>query len=548
MIQFNFDWHDGLNQFILALVAAMLPVQLWLLLFRNKPVWSGRLFVRLGLNTLLWLAVLAFVLQPSWFTNRAGRTAVLFGEDVSDAFRQAVKDSLPQLREIELNAPSDIEKLSSIDSLLLAGQSYTGPVLNNLLLTDTRPVLKWIPFHPVNTLYNLEWKAVLRKGEMQTVSGFIESDREQQLRLCFAGRTIDSTKLFKGRQSFRLQAPAFVQGRSMFTVNLGEKVLDTLYFFARPTEPLVFQFIQESPDFESRNLATWLGKNGHAVSYTTTLSKDLESKQTINITKKEADIVVADPVNASGALVKKALAAGRSVLFINVADPLADVSRVNAALGTRFALKRTSQQEAVPVFSGLTAFPYQFVASGRQLTVPDLPVAVEKQKGQVAISLLNETFPLALAGDSLVYQKVWNSLLATIHPSLKDNITVQAPVVSGLPADINLNNFTKLPTPFKVGNDTIFPSRSALNNLSYHASYRPRQTGWVSLADSSKSELFVENLASFHHEQLQDFIKTYSAEDASVISSGQIRHQPSPWFWLGLMMICLTAVWMETKL
>jgi hypothetical protein len=447
-----------------------------------------------------------------------------------------------------LNEYTDIAKLSSVDSLVVAGQSFSDQVFNNLLVADTKPVLKWMPYHTINTVYDPEWKAVLRKGEIQVVSGSIESDGGHQLRLCFAGQTIDSTRLIKGVQRFQLQAPAFVQGQSFFTVNLGEAVLDTIRFFARPTEPLVFQFVQESPDFESRNLATWLGKNGHSVLYTTTLSKDLDSKQTINTTKKEADIIVADPVNASASVVKKALAAGKSVLFINVANPLADIGRINSALGTKFTLKRTSQRESVSVLSGLSAFPYLFTASGRLLSAPGLPVAVEKQKGQVAVSLLNETFPLVLAGDSIAYQKVWNNILAVAHPSLKNNISVRGPLVSGLTADVNLNNFTNLPAPFKIGNDTIYPAKSALNSVSYNASFRPSENGWVSLPDSAKSKVFVEKASSYSEAQLKDFIKSYSAKNSLVSTTDRIRNQPSPWFWLGLLLVCLTAVWVERKL
>ncbi|REA62789.1 hypothetical protein DSL64_07660 [Dyadobacter luteus] len=548
MIQFNFDFHDGLNQIILILLVMLLPVQLWLLLFKSKPSWNGRLYLRLGLNILLWLVTLAFVLQPFWFSDGSGRTALLFGEEVSDDFRQAVRDSLPQSRVIRLDENTDAEKLLSVDSLVVAGQSFSDKTFNNLLLTTKRPALKWIPFRQSNSVYNLHWKAVLRKGEMQTVSGNIRTDAQQQLRLSFAGRTIDSTKLSTGDNSFRLQAPAFAQGQSWFTLTMGEKVLDTLHFFARPSEPLVFQFVQQSPDFESRNLATWLGKNGHSVQYLTTLSKDLESKESINMSKKEADIIVTDPMNASGALVKKALAAGKSVLFINIANPLSDIGRINTALGTKFALKRTSQQESVTIASGLTAFPYLFSVSGRQLNAADLPVAIEKQKGKVAVSLLNETFPLMLAGDSLAYQKVWNSILALVHPSSRNNISVEAPVISGLPAEVSLNNFANLPTQFTVGSDTIFPVESALNGLSYSASFRPVETGWLSTADSSGARLFVEKQSNYSDARIRDFLNSYFQKDAAVASTDQARHQPSPWLWLGLLLGCLTAVWVETKL
>jgi hypothetical protein len=547
MIQFNFDWHDGTNQVILVLLGLLLAMQLWLLVFRYKSTLTARVYLRLGLNILLWLVVLAFVLQPFWLSSRANHIGLAFGREVTDDLREEITDSLGRGRVMDPGNARDAEALPGIDTLLLMGQSFSKQTFNNLTLAIAKPVLKWIPFYAPDQVYNLSWKAVVRKGEMQTVTGSIKSDREQQLRLCFGDITLDSVKLTKGERSFRLTAPAFVQGRSIFTLKIGNTVLDTLHFFARASKPLSFEFMLESPDFESRSLATWLGKNGHPVVYTTTLSKDLRSTQSIN-KAKTPDILITDATNASGALVKKTLAAGKSVLFINLAEPLADVSRINTALGSYFTLKRTSQQQEVVVSNGLSAFPYMFSDFARQIKVPKMPVAVEKLNGQVAVSLLNETFPLLLSGDSIAYQRVWNSVLTEVHPSLVENISVTAPVIFGMPIEIGLNNFQSLPELFRIGNDTIFPSRSPLNELSYSARFRPTQSGWISMADSSGSELFVAQQSFDEPGKMRDFISAHNKELRTKNGSDAVRHSISPWIWFSLLLVCFSAVWLETKL
>ena len=555
MIQFSFDWGNVLNQIILALAVLLLPVQLWMLVFRNKPGFSGRLALRLGLNLLLWLMVLAFILQPYTRREQASGVGLLFGKEVPAEFREMLTDSLQKAETLDLSEAQDVENLSVIDTLLIAGQDFEPDVLQTLSLSEHRPVLKWTPFYGENQLKDLSWKGILRKGEMQVLRGEINSGKDQILSLRYGDQVLDSVQLNKGSKSFKFSFPVFTEGRTATTLKLGTTTLDTVRFFARPAEPLTFQFIQDNPDFESRNLATWLGKNGHSVLYTTTLSKDIKSKQTIN-KAEEPDVVITDPGNASHGIVKKAQAAGKSVLFINLTNPVAEISRINTALGTKLAVRKTSSEETVTILPGLSALPYQFVESNHYTGLEKYPVAVERVKGSVAVSMLSETFPLMLAGDSVTYQTVWSNIIASVHPASKNNLDVNAPVYEDVQNVLKLNNFSKKPETILMGNDTIFLNYSAMNGASSDGGFRARQTGWLILSDSLKSETYVEKPCGRQSlAKLKDFVRSYAfaqnqlqyAKTDTVLSQGVKKKLPD-WAWLVLLVFCFTAVWVENKL
>lgn len=554
MMQFSFDWDSTLSLGILALVVMLLPLQLWLLIGKSKPVFTGRLFLRLFLNVLLWLAVLMFVLQPYIQREHASATGVILADEVSSSFRKKLTDSLGRSEVLNINSMQDVEGLAALDTVLLVGQNFDQKVYRTLLQSESKPVLKWVPFREVNRVYGLQWKGILRRGEKQELRGNIVSDRVQTVSLYYGDQVLDSMKLGVGQENFKLSFPAFTEGRSTAVLKLEAVAVDTIRYFARPVEPLTFQFILDNPDFETRNLATWLGKNGHSVLYSALLSKDMQSKQTIN-RAKDADVIITSPDNVSNASVKKAFSSGKSILLINLMNPQAEISNVNRTLGTSLVIRKVSAEPTVPIATGLTALPFQFVPTNRYLIDPKYPIAMERSIGTVGVSLLSETFPLLLSGDSLSYQNVWNTILASIHPASRSNIEVNAPVNQYVLTDINLNNFERKLQMLRIGADSVFVNSSTINSKSSTARFRPTEKGWVSLTDSLNSDIYVQQqAASGDALAVKDFIRSYSLGQPNINQPiSEQAHQgagrkPFDWVWFGVLILCFTLVWVERKL
>lgn len=555
MIQFDFNWSEPINLIILALALLVLPLQLWLILRAKKDnQLTPRHWLRLSLNVLLWLAVVAFIIRPYLLKKAETVTGFIVGDDIPSSYANALTDSINSLKK---TVSSDIRS-ARFDTLILAGQDFQPEIFNTILQAAPKRI-QWIPYLPEDKWQQLHWKGVVRKGEMQVVQGNVLSSKPQVLKLKYGDNVLDSIALQKGFNQFRLQFPVFTEERTLIELAMDGEIRDTIRFYARPSQKFTFQFLLDSPDFESRALANWLGKAGHAVIYAATLSKNIRSQETIN-RATDPDVVVTDAGNVDNRLVKKVLEAGKSVLFINVTKPDDEIKAINASLGTQLKVRRISVEESVSVSPGLTALPFRFVPGNRYFTSGTLPIAVERIRGKVGVSLLNETFPLQLAGDSAAYQKVWDAILAPVLPATTSNIQVQAPLFEGVDTEVTFNGFSNLSNFIKIGSDSVFLSTSPINEGSAKAFFKPTEAGWISSGDSLKMEMFVENQAPagdfYITARLTNFIKTYNSlqkklRNESGISSqhaNEVKQKLPDWLWFALIIVCFLAVWVERKL
>lgn len=556
MIEFDFYWAEPLNLLVLTFAIALLPLQLWLLFRQPGKYISARRWLRVGLNVLLWLAVIALVTRPFLISGAKTVTGIIVGKDVPQQITKALMDSLINVEKTEA---ADLQE-RDFDTLLLAGQDHEPSLSPDIMQSRRLPdAIKWIPYFPADIPRNLKWRGLVRAGETQVLHGDIQSSERQTLKLTYGGKTLDSVALHAGFNHFKLQFPVFTLGRTSVELLLGNVVSSSLPFFSRPTEQMTVQFLLDNPDFESKALANWLGKSGHAVIYSATLSKNISSSLNIN-RAKDPDIIITGADNASNVFVKKALGAGKSVLFINMTKPATEIPSINKALGTHFQVQAATSEAFVTVQPDLTALPYRFAGSNRYGQTGKYPVAVERATGKIGISLLNETFPLQLSGDSVAYRNIWNAILATIRPPAKAHVEITAPIFRGLNSQIVFNNFPKPIELFQIGADTLFPQHSVLNARTAFATFKPTETGWIASTDSLGVEVFVEEQANDVNlgkvEKLRDFVSSYSkmrqklSTGAAESSQGHngVKRKLGEWMWFGLLMCCLLAVWIESKI
>lgn len=545
MIRSDFDYTLPFNQAILLLTGA-------LLLLQCAVVWKHRLTrrftVRLALNLLLWAAIMAFIWKPYILLERSAATAVVIADNVPSAFVRPVMDSLGGAKVLQL------EKLqkSGPDTLVIIGQDFPDGFSSQIKQLKKTPLLRWIPYFPAGRLQALQWKGVVRKGEMQVISGTVSLSRKQFLKIRFGKQTLDSIALDSGLNYFNLRFPAFAQGRTAAELVLGDETLDTIRFFTRPEQKLTVRFLLNNPDFESRNLANWLGKKGHSVLFEATLSKNISTNLNFN-KARGADLLITVPANASSAVTKRALSDGKSVLFMGLYDVTRDLATINAASGTNFQVKRISNDEQVALTPALNALPFQFVQKALQQKAPHYPVMAEKSDGQVAVTLLNETFPAQLVGDSLSYQKIWNEILALARPVADSNAAWTAPSLEGHRQEMRWNNFAKLPTRVLIGKDTVFTTPSALNSASVTAYFRPLESGWVGVSEPAGAEMFVYDNSGLGNilsmEELTESARTgHMSARVTADHPGKTPARLPDWAWFGILIVVFAAVWIEQKL
>lgn len=555
MIAFDFNWSEPLNLVLILFLILLGSAQIWLLIRSSGPDLSRqKIGIRIVLNFLLWLIVAGFVLQPVFRSSTLSGKVIVAGKDVPAAEIKRVQDSL-HIREVF--SESNL-KGKTFDTLTLVGQDFSPSFFADLSQKITTSVIiNRIPYFADDQIQTISWNGITRKGQVQRITGSVNSSDSQWVKVKFGNQTLDSTKLEKGIQSFNLSFPVFTEKRTKVDLYLGEGRHESIKFFARPLPPLTFQFILDNPDFENRSLATWLGNRGNSVEISTNLSKDIRSKLTLNKIGT-ADVIITNPQNASSNQVKKALAAGKSILFINLSNGLSDVAEINKALGTKFQTKKTSNEEALPVIGELTKLPFDFAKSNAYLTVPKYPVAVEKISGKVAVSLLNETFPTLLNGDSISYGNIWTSVIAAIHPAYQSNVEVTSPLYKGFKTDLKFNNLVNNPASMLLGSDTLHLNYSAINKQSANTGYIPSDSSWLTLSDNTELNVSDSlNFNDYYKSKIVDqFVKSRAQQQSELndvvkISDSAIQHlnenRIPDWIWFLMFVVCFSALWLEPK-
>ncbi|MBA4852736.1 hypothetical protein [Emticicia sp. BO119] len=542
------------NWILYACISIVLLIQLWLLI-QAKSLPKKRLYIRLGLNIIVWLLIFFFIFQPEWKYTTDTNKILLTATNIPATYTQKIKDSLHisesfNSRDFNKATAKNPHLIKQSGNIYLLGQDFSSQTLSQL----SQKKLNWLPYYSSNQLQDLQWKGIVRKGDIQEVNGKIAVDETKTLSIRYGIQVLDSLTLQKGFNSFHFSFPAFTIGQTEAFLALDNEPLQAIHFYSHQPTPFSILFILENPDFESKNLSEWLGKNNHRVEIVTTIAKDAQSKVSINKTSQtkgfNPDLIITDPGNTTHPLVKKALADGKSVLFINCVSPEQDIKKINQALGTNWRIKKISNEQFITINENLTALPYNFEDKINQKSINNYPIAVQKKVGKVGLSLLNETFPLKLSGDSLGYNKIWYSVFQQLNPASQNNINIAAPIFVDTQASVVLNNLSVTSGNLKLAKDTTQLTQSVINPLSFTANYVFRKKGWQNFQDSLFIFVEEKNNSLQNSKQIQDTILLHqNFESADSISSTQTLIATLPdWMWYGLIILGFVALWLEPKL
>jgi hypothetical protein len=183
------------------------------------------------------------------------------------------------------------------------------------------------------------------------------------------------------------------------------------------------------------------------------------------------------------------------------------------------------------------------------MQAPHYPVQMEKTSGKIAVSLLNETFPMQLSGDSVAYGRVWDEILAYVRPAQAPVLAWDAPVFENVPVDIHMNTLQPVPRFLTLGQDTVSTVVSALNDRSATATLLPHKNGWLALHDSLQTELYVQDYSALRYaSRMQHFIHSPKETNASTGERDLPARKLPGWAWLTWLVLCLAALWIEPKL
>lgn len=534
-------------------VLALLVLPVWFV-SRQTGVSGARRGIRLGLHGLLALALLGLIVQPRWRTQLPAGRVLLAADNVPGATVDQLRDSL-HLREVVRASAFR----GATDTVILFGQTFSDALLARL----ARQVVQWIPYTAPNQLQALSWQGVVRRGALQTISGQVSVPDGAMLRLRFGRQVLDSVRLEGPDRPFLLRYPVFTQGRTSLTLWLGDNLLDTLRFVARPLDRLRVRFVLDAPDFETRTLATWLGQQGHHVELTNTLSRGIGSTVTINAQRSatgvQPDLLITDPANVGNPLVGKALAAGKAVFVLNLSRLDTDLPAINRALGTRWQVRRLPGKDTLRIGPSLTALPYQFVSGAGTTPITPYPAIAQPTTSRggtsrVAMSLLTETFPLRLSGDTTAYDRLWLSLLAPLQPTTANTIGFDAPLLYQQPSFLTINNATSVPGSLRLRLDTVALQARPINARSWAGLVRPSASGWQPLQDTLAGHVYGHAPAGaladqWQRKKIAAMVRVHRRYDTHRPSTARFVETPIPdWVWFTALLLLLAVLWLEPKL
>ncbi len=538
---------SGYNWLVFIALLLLLAVQLRAILTR-KNLSKAQVRVKLFLNVLLWVILLLFAIQPTWTSSAGSDKLLVVSDEVPSAVVSKMKDSLAipaSMSYSEFKRKSNKGAVHA-GSFYFLGQEADPEIISRL----SSQQVTWLPYYAPDQLQDVRWKTVLRRGDVQEVSGKLDLSEAGTLKIKYAGKVLDSVMLKKGFNAFRLSFPAFSVGRTTAELELHEKELQQVRFYTVNRPPLSVLFLLDNPDFESKTLAEWLGHQGYRVEMSTQVAKNTLNRTSIN---KSAgafvpDLIITDAGNAANVQVKKAVSEGKSVFFSGLTEPGRDLNAINLALGTRWKAKKISNEEFVAIGKELTALPYQIEPHLNQKNVAGYPVAVQKTAGKVGVSLLNETFSLKLSGDSVTYNKIWAGILQNLTPAFDNNVVLDGPVLKDVRTSFRINQPAASAEKLHLENDTVSLKKSAVNALNYGTDYRFSQTGWQPFQDSL--EVYVEDGPAARAKQIEETVLAHAELEtgSSGNATGTITSEVPDWVWLVVIMVVLTALWVEPKL
>ncbi|MEB2777936.1 hypothetical protein SYJ56_21660 [Algoriphagus sp. D3-2-R+10] len=522
--------------FVGAIIVIFCFQLLWILKSNHK---AWRKAVKISLNVLFALVLITYMFQPIWISNRPAEAVLVHSAAITKDKLRYWKDSLEIKKSVAI---TDYKSLGN--PIYLLGSDFT----QRDLLKFTAKDVRWIVDIEYGSIIFLDWKGMLREGELQAVNGRIETSDSLRIILTQQGETLAETIADPSSGTFSLRFPAKVVGRNELSLMVNDSLVGHVNFFAQAARPIQYSLQFAFPDAEIRMLRQFLINSGEQVNERIDISKN----SIIRSGNSESDslqFLIIDPEQLSKKSTQDAVDNGASVLVINLGEVGNDIPAINKAFGTNFKTKRITTQESREIEGGLEALSYAIENAIAQKSSFDQAFAMQQVgNGKIGVSLLGKTFPLKLGGDSLRYQEIWQEILGAMLPQESGSIEFQQPAFEGMQAEIQVNQVNFTEDFIIIDSDSVFLQPSLVNPFSRIGKFVNLDSGWVSVADSLEFYSYVaDKWPSLRAKKLRaDFLRSYSKKE--IFSSDSVaKGKISDWVWLGLFLLILGMIWLEPK-
>ncbi|GGK83456.1 hypothetical protein GCM10011405_34170 [Rufibacter glacialis] len=555
------------------------------------------------------VACLVLLLSPPNITRTYNATeAILLTPGYSPDTLQALLNKLrprPQVFSFGQNAPktqavADLGTFQrenpAVKRVHVLGHGLSAEELNALAGLRMVPHLSPVP----NGVLAASWPQDITLGEEVQVQGRFSGATDQNITVYLqaAGRPRDSVVVKKGQeQAFSLRFTPKATGQFVYALQWKD-AQDSLHQEVLPLtvktpRKLSLLLLSSAPSFEGKFLKNALAQQGHSVAIQNQVSKGIYQTELVNLPAlalnrltpgllQKFDVVLLDEatLQSLGAAEKGALQQAVRTQGLGV---LTTVSQ-KAPKPSSFFLEgdfraiqgKQAQIGAVqwPKQAGPTAMlplPHlllhpkegQEALAWHQNPRQTLALRYRKGMGQVGISLVTETFPLALEGKETLYQQYWATLLTALAkpgPSSPVSFsTTPVPFQVGQPLPFQLSvpgSDAVLVSATRNGQEAaVYGVQDEQEGASFQGQAWPQTAGWHTLRVNEKVQapVYVHAASAWQTLHVQERQKALLRAEAlkPTVAHSQKTEKEEPlslWPIGAVLLVLLAYLWVEEKL
>ncbi|WP_194775728.1 hypothetical protein [Pararhodonellum marinum] len=523
---------QNLSWFLLVVLVFLVAWLLWL--YWRKTDNPRKIKILLNGMLLLWLA--AYLWDPTWEVSEQPQKLLLLGNELSQSQGDSLRSHyrLPAFTQAKYNNKND--------SLILMGRDFDPAMLYASSPVHTR----WIPIPQEDSLDFITWKSVLAPDEKQVLDLKLNVGQESWLYLTWEDENLDRVSLSVGYQEVRFEFAPKAKGRNRFEVKREGNTLADIRFYVQPSQPFSIQFLLPYPDFESRQLATWLVQQGLKVQFESQVSENVGIRTDIN-QPDNPTLLITNPTFANSNLVKALLEQGHSVFFYGFQNPNQAIQSINTALDLQWELSVVDDESSSG--ESVSTGPFRLKDKPYQWSIHGDKVAFQRSgSGKVGLSLYQETFPWKIEGDSLRYDAFWSEVLIQLRKPPSHQVALQAPVFPKTKIELEIYSDSLAAEALSIGNDTVYFSPDWLNPHKQASTWIPDQSGWVKVAE--EMEIYVEESEAYASHQ-QSSILAHTLQEISIHQTAETktltRRLPDAFWWISFLVV-LSLLWLEPKI
>ncbi|HEX6892309.1 MAG TPA: hypothetical protein VF141_16495 [Chryseolinea sp.] len=419
-------------------------------------------------------------------------------------------------------------------------------------------------------------------NRQSTITGTFRntSDTTSILLIGPGGKEDSVTIASNGTTSFDLSFTPRQTGKQLYTIAVkggqGNVHEEKFPIVVDDFSPLAVLVVLSYPTFETTFLKNFIGAKGNKLVMRSQLSRNNFGYEYVNhqplkfstLTKSiidEFDLLIADRATLDGLSRQESIALKQSVHDGLGLLPIYDRApkgktensffpfRTVSAKGDTTTISGKSKRYTLPVlpFRVLSEAPLQAVLRNESGILSGYTLS---GKGKIGFQLVQQTFRLMLAGDSITYGNLWSPLLERIARSHDRSASVEFtnPFPYYVDEPIHLKLISAGDSPTLMEDSVRIPLREdvMLDDV-WHATIWPSTAGWHSLQIGDRTmDYYVSKATEWRSMAVENQMNEndLSGDQAHVVSELSEKKRIPPLLFYAILLLAAGFLWLAPKL